>query len=130
MNLFEDALLQYEELEAAFFQVMKDKALTWFGNFIEPGPKDDSLPLLSITRKPYRDMIIANTISVFDFRVYLLARQCAVLGQMARLTEISRKVAIFLGSFGVRLREMRVSSYEYFAAVRFSCLYSFLGHIA
>lgn len=103
----EDALIQYEELEAAFFQVLKDRTL-WFGKFIEPAPKDDSLPLLSITKKPYRDLILANTISVFDLRVYLLARQCSILSQLGRFTEVCRKVGVFVGAFGGRLREFQV----------------------
>ena len=106
-NLLEDALIQYEELEASFFQVLKDRTL-WFGNFIEPSPKDDSLPLLSLTKKPYRDLILANTISVFDIRVYLLARQSIVLGQMGRLTDVIKKVSVFLGAFGGRLQDFKV----------------------
>ncbi|EJD05845.1 uncharacterized protein FOMMEDRAFT_79224 [Fomitiporia mediterranea MF3/22] len=105
-NLPEDALLQYEELEASFFQVLKDRTL-WFGNFVEPSSKDDSLPLLSTTKKPYRDLIIANTITVFDIRVYLLARQSIVLGQMGRLTDVTRKVSMFLAAFGGRLRDYK-----------------------
>lgn len=108
-GLFEDALLQYEELEASFFQVLKDKTL-WFGKFIEAGLKDDSTPLLSLSKKPYRDLIIANAISVFDIRVYLLARQCQVLGQMKRVSDVARKVVIFLGAFGGRLRDVKVNA--------------------
>jgi trafficking protein particle complex subunit 10 len=109
VNLCEDALLQYDELEALYSYVLKDKNLSWFGSFIEPGPQDDSSPLLSITKKPYRDLILANTISVFDFRVYLLTRQCLLLAKLGRVLEITRKAASFLGSFGRRLREMTVS---------------------
>ncbi|KAL2757217.1 hypothetical protein ACRALDRAFT_1039564 [Sodiomyces alcalophilus JCM 7366] len=35
--------------------------------------------LISSTRKPYRDMIVANNVSVFDFRCYIFARQIALL---------------------------------------------------
>lgn len=100
-------MIQHEELEASFFQVLKDRTL-WFGNFVEPSPKDDSMPLLSITKKPYRDLIIANTVSVFDIRVYLLARQSFVLGQMGRLTDVIKKVSVFLGAFGGRLQDFKV----------------------
>ncbi|KAH8117364.1 trafficking protein particle complex subunit 10, partial [Phellopilus nigrolimitatus] len=112
-NLPEDALLQYEELEASFFQVLKDRTL-WFGNFIEPSPKDDSLPLLLITKKPYRDLILANTISVFDIRVYLLARQSNLLGQMRRVTDIAKKATMFLATFGSRLQEFQSSLPNFF----------------
>ncbi|KAJ7452540.1 hypothetical protein B0H11DRAFT_2245998 [Mycena galericulata] len=106
VNLFEDALLQYDELEASFYQVLKEKNLSWFGTLITPSPNDDSCPLLSITKKPYRDLILANTISVFDFRIYLLARQCELLANIGRINEVSRKAAAFLGAFGRRLREV------------------------
>ena len=94
-------------MEASFFQVLKDKTL-WFGKFVEPAPNDDSLPLLSTTKKPYRDLILANTISVFDFRVYLLARQCKLLGQMGKIVEIAKKGSLFLGTFSKALRELQV----------------------
>ncbi|KAI5124589.1 hypothetical protein M0805_003108 [Coniferiporia weirii] len=112
-NLPEDALIQYEELEASFFQVLKDRTL-WFGHFVEPSPKDDSLPLLSLTKKPYRDLILANTVSVFDIRVYLLARQSNLLGQMGRVTEVTRKVSLFLAAFGRRLQEFKDTLPEFF----------------
>lgn len=108
MNLHEDALLTYDELEVLFFQVLRDKTLSWFGAFASPSPQDDSAPLLSITKKPYRDLILANSISVFDFRIYLLARQCTLLSSLGRVVEVGRKVVSFLGTFGLRLREVQV----------------------
>lgn len=109
MNLFEEALIPYDELEALFYKVSKEKNMSWFGSLIHANPQDDLSPLLSLTRKPYRDLILANTISVFDFRIYLLARQCQLLAKMGRLSEITTKVGYFLGAFGKRLREVEVS---------------------
>ncbi|KAJ7751971.1 trafficking protein particle complex subunit 10 [Mycena metata] len=106
VNLFEDALLQYDELEASFYQVLKEKNLSWFGTLITPSSNDDSCPLLSISKKPYRDLILANTISVFDFRIYLLARQCELLANLGRVNEVSGKASAFLGAFGRRLSEI------------------------
>ncbi|KAH7923870.1 hypothetical protein BV22DRAFT_1113164 [Leucogyrophana mollusca] len=114
VRLFEDALLHYNELEASFIQVLRDKNLSWFGSLIHPAPKDDSAPLLSVTKKPYRDLILANTISVFDFRIYLLGRQCALLNQLRRPTEISQKATSFLATFARRLREVEAILPEYF----------------
>ncbi|KAK0459605.1 uncharacterized protein EV420DRAFT_1307323 [Desarmillaria tabescens] len=106
MNLVSEALLQYDELEASFYQVLREKNLSWFGTLITPGLKDDSSPLLSISKKPYRDLILANTISVFDFRTYLLTRQCELLAKYGHLPEVYRKVGAFLGAFGRRLKEI------------------------
>ncbi|KAI1477748.1 trafficking protein particle complex subunit 10 [Daldinia eschscholtzii] len=43
-------------------------------------PKDayDEIPISS-SKKPYRDMIVANNVSVFDFRCYIFARQISLL---------------------------------------------------
>jgi hypothetical protein len=100
----------YDELEAAFFQVLREKNLSWFGTLISPTPKDDAAPLLAIDKKPYRDLILANTISVFDFRIYLLARQCALLAKLGNVNEIPRKASAFLAAFGRRLSEEQVST--------------------
>ena len=110
MNIFEEALIQYDELETSFYRVSKERNMSWFGPLMHPDPKDDLLPLLSITKKPYRKLILANTISVFDFRIYLLARQCQLLAKMGKINEIMSKVCFFLGAFGKRLREVVVSS--------------------
>lgn len=109
MNLFEDALRCHDELELSFAHVLREKNLSWFGTLIIPAAKDDSLPLLSITKKPYRDLIVANTISVFDLRIYILSNQCALLGKMGKVTDVCRKAAVFLASFGRHLREVSVS---------------------
>ena len=109
MNLFEDAYTQYDELESLFRDVLKEKNLSWFGPLISFVDCDDSAPLLSSSKKPYRDLILANSISVFDFRTYVLSRQSELLAQKGRITDISRKVATFLCAFGRRLREVEVS---------------------
>ncbi|KAF8507495.1 trafficking protein particle complex subunit 10 [Gautieria morchelliformis] len=109
MNLIEDAILTYSELEASFLQTQTSslsgqKTISWFGKLINPDSNDDSLPLLEVGKKPYRDLILNNTISVFDFRVYLLAKHCEALGMSGRLGELVRKAASFLGGFGQRLK--------------------------
>ncbi|KAG1764768.1 hypothetical protein EV702DRAFT_1204860 [Suillus placidus] len=111
VKLFEDALHQYNELEVSFIQVLREKNMSWFGSFIQPVDNDDSMPLLSllsITKKHYRDLILANSI------LYLLARQCALLNRMRRPSEICHKVTTFLGTFGRRSREAEAKLPEYF----------------
>ncbi|KAI6109597.1 trafficking protein particle complex subunit 10 [Pisolithus sp. B1] len=114
VNLFEDALQQYNELEATFMNVLGEKNMSWFGNLINPTPKDDSLPLLSPSKKSYRELILANTISVFDLRVYLLARQSMLLNKLQQPIEICRKAMLFLSTFGKRLREIEKALPEHF----------------
>ncbi|ETW85992.1 hypothetical protein HETIRDRAFT_309755 [Heterobasidion irregulare TC 32-1] len=114
MNLFEDALLQYDELEISFTNVISQKSLLWFGTLILAGQNDDSVPLLSIDKKPYRDLILANAISVFDFRIYLLARQCALLGKVGRVADVCRKASKFLSLLGRQLRDVEDTLPQYF----------------
>ena len=114
MNLLEDAQLQCEELEVSFFQVLRERNLSWFGKLLDLKPGDDTLPLLSLQRKPYRDLMLSNTISVFDYRVYLLALQCLCLGKAGRVADAARKAANFLSGFGRRLRESPDPLPEYF----------------
>ncbi|KAF2972646.1 hypothetical protein GQX73_g940 [Xylaria multiplex] len=60
VGLVEDALVGYDELSVGLDMVIKDQSL---------------VP----TKKPYRDLIVANNVSVFDFRCYIFARQMALL---------------------------------------------------
>lgn len=128
MGLIEDALVQYDELEASFFQALKgmqiglcgrrfrfaahfslpEKNLSWFGQLGGTALNDDSAPLLSVTKKPYRDLILSNTISVFDFRSYLLARQCSLLARLGKISDAATKAEIFIMSFSRTLRENEV----------------------
>ena len=43
-----------------------------------PLERIEDIPI-SFTKKPYRDMILANNVSIFDFRCYIFARQMALL---------------------------------------------------
>ncbi|KAG6865627.1 hypothetical protein C0991_000914 [Blastosporella zonata] len=57
---------------------------------------------------------LANTISVFDFRIYLLSRQCELLARRGYISDISRKAAAFLGAFGRRLRDVEATLPQFF----------------
>lgn len=108
VNLNEDALVVYEELEAAFLQVLKEQNLSWFGKLGATGPRDDSLPILDTTTKPYREMLQTSSISIFDFRIYVFARQAQLLGKLGRITEIAKRGQWFVASLTRRLRENEV----------------------
>lgn len=55
------------------------------------GGTNDQLPLgsdiLDTDRKPFRELILANEISLFDFRCYLFAREVALLLRLANVSE-------------------------------------------
>ncbi|KAI8372825.1 trafficking protein particle complex subunit 10 [Radiomyces spectabilis] len=107
MTLYEDALIQYDELEASFFQVLRDKALAWFGHFGGTDAGDDSGNILDFKRKDYRDLINKNIISVFDFRSYLFARQCRMLLKLHRVIEVCARAQLFITGFIPSIRDNR-----------------------
>ncbi|WWC85913.1 uncharacterized protein L201_000783 [Kwoniella dendrophila CBS 6074] len=119
VNLPEDSLIIYEELEASFFQVLKEQNLNYFGNGLSKlgGSSfgDDSLPILDTTQKPYRELIRNSQISIFDFRIYLFARQGKLLGEkLGRITEVAKRGQWFVASLTRRLREAESSLAEHF----------------
>lgn len=83
---------------------------TWFDRFGGLAPGDDALPLLSTSCKPYRKLIDTNTISIFDFRSYLFARQAFMLFHLDRVVEVARRGAYFVSTFARKLRENEASS--------------------
>ncbi|TPX68860.1 hypothetical protein SpCBS45565_g02844 [Spizellomyces sp. 'palustris'] len=109
MNLFDEALIQYDELEASFFQTLAEQGAPWFAKFGGTEPEDDSGDILNIKRKPYRDMIMQNTISIFDFRMYLFARQCQLLFRMGYAVDICQRAKVFITQFARTIQEHQVS---------------------
>lgn len=51
----------------------------------EPNAEETTLSLLDADRKQYRELILANNISAFDFQSYVFARQISLLSRIARL---------------------------------------------
>ncbi|KAG5519905.1 hypothetical protein PMAC_000182 [Pneumocystis sp. 'macacae'] len=105
MSLIEDSLIQYDELESSFYQTLRDNQLTWFGNAGGTHPNDDSESILDISKKPYRLFILQNTISFFDFRTYLFARQCHLLQRLGEYEEILRRGRNFITTMAATLRK-------------------------
>ncbi|KAI5476177.1 hypothetical protein MNV49_000338 [Pseudohyphozyma bogoriensis] len=126
MNLLEDALIQYDELEASFFQSLKGEVFdvflpnmhthalsipensqsqSWFSNIGGTAPGDDALPILSTSNKPYRKLLETNQISIFDFRIYLFARQAAMLVRLGKIAEVAKRGAYFISTFTRTLRD-------------------------
>lgn len=68
----------------------------------------DEIPL-SASKKPYRDLILANNISVFDFRCYLFTRQLSLLLRLGNAWS-SREELL------AKLQELRESSLQGVAA--------------
>ncbi|KAJ2788512.1 hypothetical protein H4R21_006986, partial [Coemansia helicoidea] len=105
MGLRDGALAQYDELEAVYLQLFNSQRLSWFSKFGGGEPGDDFTDLLNQTRKPYRRQMVENTISMFDFRIYLFGRQCQLLIDMARYGELVERAQRFIATFAQLMRE-------------------------
>lgn len=54
-------------------------------------------------------MLQGSAISIFDFRIYVFARQAILLGQLGRITEVAKRGQWFIASLTRRLKESEVS---------------------
>ncbi|KAJ1947362.1 hypothetical protein FBU59_001882, partial [Linderina macrospora] len=104
MGQKEEALAQYDELEAAFFQLLESQSLSWFTKFGGGEPGDDFTDVLDGTRKPYRKQMVENTISMFDFRMYLFGRQAELLIGLERYGEFIERAERFVPTFAKAMR--------------------------
>lgn len=113
MNLLEDALIQYDELEASYALSGRDQALPWFSSLGGTEHGDDSLSPCSpsiASRKPFRDLIASNSISIFDFRVYLFSRQADLVVGLGRVDELAKRSKMGIYSMARLLRAHGVGS--------------------
>lgn len=112
MNLLEDALLQYDELEASYYLGMKDQTIPWFSRLGGNDVGDDSLSILSSDAKDYRQLIIQNNISIFDFRIYLFCRQATLVCALGRVVDLAKRARPFIYNMAKLLRSHGVSKFE------------------
>lgn len=102
MNLFEDALLLYDELEASYDQMTDNRAISIFSSV-----GFDSLPepLLVIQKNnDFRHAILSNNITLFDFRCYLFGRQSHLLLCTAKISAPMSIASMKAGELFLRLR--------------------------
>lgn len=114
VNLYQDALVQYDELEASFYQTLVEQGAAWFKSFGGTEEGDDSQDFLNLKRKPFREMIIQNTTSIFDFRMYLFARQCQLLFRLDRPAELCQRAKLFISSFSMTLTDYKDALFPFF----------------
>lgn len=77
-------------------------------------PMDDSLDILLLTKKPYRQLIITNAVSMFDFRIYLFARQIQLLLESNQPVEALKRSKFFISSLSRTLSEYEISLIPFF----------------
>ena len=121
VGLVEDALMGYDELSVELYAIIEDEkqkiaagkegtlfqehtqellvqAQSAIANARQESSKAQlskrSNPsLLNADRKPYRDLILANNISAFDFESYVFARQVSLLIRIASISPASGTAA-------------------------------------
>lgn len=113
LGIYEEVLVQYDELEASFFQTMAEQGAPWFKKFGATEQGDDS-PLIFHLSKNYRERIIQNTISIYDFRMYLFYRQCHILNLLQRPVEICLRAKLFISTFSRTINDYKDSLNQYF----------------
>lgn len=102
MNLYDDALLLYDELEESFLQIQQSKAITFF---TEVGFDTIPPPLLILQKDAgMRHLILSNEITLFGFHVYLFARQAFLILCIAKASTSRSIGSVKVGELFLRLR--------------------------
>ncbi|KAJ2321421.1 hypothetical protein GGI00_006064, partial [Coemansia sp. RSA 2681] len=105
MGLHDEALAQYDELEAVFFQLLGAQRLSWFSAFGGAAAGDDYSDVLDTGKRDYARQLAATTISLFDLRTYLFGRQAQLLVALGQHAALAERAQRFVASFGRSMRE-------------------------
>lgn len=111
VGLYSDALSQFEDIDAGFLQCQQENNLPFFSHSGGDTPGDDSAPLLDIGKKNYRDMILRNEITLFDFRNYVFAKRAILLGKLGRVAQVMSETPIFLNRVALMLKKESLPSH-------------------
>ncbi|KAG0147867.1 hypothetical protein CROQUDRAFT_42270 [Cronartium quercuum f. sp. fusiforme G11] len=114
MSLFEDCLLQYEELDASLFQHLRDSPADWAEKVGGTEHGDDSRSILRHDAKEYLQLVASGDISIFDLRIYIFAQHTKLLGLLDRLEEAIGRANTFITTFAAFLRQHQTSLIRYF----------------
>ncbi|KAJ3273827.1 Kinesin-like protein kif3b [Terramyces sp. JEL0728] len=127
--IMKDALVYYDELEASFFQTLEEQGAPWFKKFGGSETGDENPEFFNLKKKKYRDMIIQNSISIFDFRMYMFSCQIVLLNKSQLPIEIVQRTKQFTASFSKALREYQQSLPNFFSETwTYSVITSILSH--
>ncbi|OAV91949.1 hypothetical protein PTTG_07389 [Puccinia triticina 1-1 BBBD Race 1] len=105
MNLFEDSLIQYDELDAAFSQSLSDCPQMWHDKIY--GKSSSRYSRLALNTDPsqeYLKVVGAGQMSIFDLRIFIFSKQISLLGQLGRLDEAVKRASVFISTFAAFLR--------------------------
>ncbi|XP_057707819.1 trafficking protein particle complex subunit 10 isoform X1 [Corythoichthys intestinalis] len=116
LQQFEDALVQYDELDALFTQYVLNFAAgdtaKWLGSFCSPVSNWSGLLLRRPIDMEKRDGIQRGSTGLLDLRGYLFSRQCTLLIFLQRPWEVTRRALELLHNCVHELRLLEVSVLE------------------
>ncbi|XP_048834337.1 trafficking protein particle complex subunit 10 isoform X2 [Brienomyrus brachyistius] len=113
LQQFEDALVQYDELDALFTQYVLNfgagDGANWLGSFCQPLRSWNGLLLRRPIDMEKREQIQHSQASLLDLRSYLFSRQCTLLLFLLRPWEVTRRALELLHTCVQELRLLEVS---------------------
>ncbi|XP_052424388.1 trafficking protein particle complex subunit 10 [Carassius gibelio] len=113
LQQFEDALVQYDELDALFTQYVLNSGAgdgaNWLGSFCAPVRSWNGLLLRRPIDMEKRDLIQRGEASLLDLRSYLFSRQCTLLIFLQRPWEVTARALELLHNCVQELRLLEVS---------------------
>ncbi|XP_037543079.1 trafficking protein particle complex subunit 10 [Nematolebias whitei] len=113
LQQFEDALVQYDELDALFTQYVLNfgagDTANWLGSFCAPVRNWSGLLLRRPIDMEKRDSIQHGEASLLDLRSYLFSRQCTLLIFLQRPWEVTQRALELLHNCVQELRLLEVS---------------------
>uniref|UniRef100_A0A673ZDQ1 Trafficking protein particle complex subunit 10 n=1 Tax=Salmo trutta TaxID=8032 RepID=A0A673ZDQ1_SALTR len=113
LQQFEDALVQYDELDALFTQYVLNfgagDGANWLGSFCAPVKRWSGLLLRRPIDMEKRELIQLGEASLLDLRSYLFSRQCTLLIFLQRPWEVTQRALELLHNCVQELRLLEVS---------------------
>ncbi|XP_038059010.1 trafficking protein particle complex subunit 10-like isoform X2 [Patiria miniata] len=109
----EDALVQYDELDALFSQFIINTHAgdnpAWLSSFVAPCTCWDGLNLLPSVIDGKRSLLETGNVALLELRNYLFARQCVLLFTMQRPWEVAHRAQSYLHNCVQELKMLEVS---------------------
>ncbi|XP_030626618.1 trafficking protein particle complex subunit 10 [Chanos chanos] len=113
LQQFEDALVQYDELDALFTQYVLNfgagDGANWLSSFCQPVKSWSGLVLRRPIDMEKRELIQRGEASLLDLRSYLFSRQCTLLIFLNRPWEVTQRALELLHNCVQELRLLEVS---------------------
>lgn len=113
LQQFEDALVQYDELDALFSQYVVNfgagDGANWLTFFCQPVKSWNGLVLRKPIDMEKRELVQRREATLLDLRSYLFSRQCTLLLFLQRPWEVAQRALELLHSCVQELRLLEVS---------------------